>query len=310
MPRGPAKQGDIDETYINLKHEFQYIICLSTIKMTKTALKKEYGMLDLEKIRLMTKLAIFEKKEGKNIIEARSYYKADYISNQVLKTLFHFTVCFILIAALLLLMRIESILLNLNLQLIRMWVHAGAALYLGGSVFSGLVAGISASVNYDISQMLGEFYSEKLEKLLMMQTGQRMSREYYSDNFQEEIDRIRNPSKELFSDDEEWDDMDNGEEDDAIQFAVNEAAQYMKTRNRRNEADDIPGTSWNKTFSEKSISRTSYFEDRWLDEPSTPGNEWLDEAYPDEMEYTDKSVQKELVPFPGTNRRNTNRHRH
>lgn len=51
-------------------------------------------MLNEERIRLMTKLASYEKGKGKEYIPVRQYYRRDYISYQGIKTFFSSTICF------------------------------------------------------------------------------------------------------------------------------------------------------------------------------------------------------------------------
>lgn len=51
-------------------------------------------MLNEERIRLMTKLASYEKGEGKEYIPVKQYYRSDYISYQGIKTFFSSTICF------------------------------------------------------------------------------------------------------------------------------------------------------------------------------------------------------------------------
>ncbi|MDF2593610.1 MAG: hypothetical protein K0S75_3076, partial [Clostridia bacterium] len=42
-------------------------------------------MLNTNKVRLMTKLALYETKEGKEDIRLSKYYKTDYVRYQVIK---------------------------------------------------------------------------------------------------------------------------------------------------------------------------------------------------------------------------------
>ena len=51
-------------------------------------------MLNNRKIRLMTKIALYEEKETKKALRTNQYYKWDYISFHVLKVLLSVTVCF------------------------------------------------------------------------------------------------------------------------------------------------------------------------------------------------------------------------
>ncbi len=54
-------------------------------------------MLNDRKIRLMTKLALYERKEGKEDIKLSKYYRTDYVRLQVLKTVVAVTFSYILI---------------------------------------------------------------------------------------------------------------------------------------------------------------------------------------------------------------------
>lgn len=54
-------------------------------------------MLDLKKIKIMTKLAAFEQGKGKEDIKISKYYKTDYIRYQVIKTAVSVTLGYFLI---------------------------------------------------------------------------------------------------------------------------------------------------------------------------------------------------------------------
>lgn len=54
-------------------------------------------MLDQNKVRLMTKLAMYEQNEGKYDIEMMNYYKSDYVSLKVFKINLSITIFLILI---------------------------------------------------------------------------------------------------------------------------------------------------------------------------------------------------------------------
>lgn len=69
-------------------------------------------MLNNRKVRLMTKLAIYEKKEGKEDIKLAKYYKSDYARLNVLKTAVAVTIAFIFICALVVIYRAEYIIAN------------------------------------------------------------------------------------------------------------------------------------------------------------------------------------------------------
>lgn len=54
-------------------------------------------MLDNNKIKLMTKLAIYEKNEGQEDVKLNKYYKMDFIRYQLIKTIVSVTVAYLLL---------------------------------------------------------------------------------------------------------------------------------------------------------------------------------------------------------------------
>ena len=49
-------------------------------------------MLNEEKIRLMTNMAMFEKKNGKAMNSGKNYFKSDYISRNMIRGFFSYTI--------------------------------------------------------------------------------------------------------------------------------------------------------------------------------------------------------------------------
>lgn len=64
-------------------------------------------MLNNRKIRLMTKLALYETKEGREDIKLSKYYRADYVRLQLLKTIIMATVGYLILVLLLALYNAE-----------------------------------------------------------------------------------------------------------------------------------------------------------------------------------------------------------
>ncbi len=90
-------------------------------------------MINYEKVRLMTKLAIYENEAGKEDNDVAQYFQMDYLRHQVLKTIIAVTVGFILLAALVLTYQSEFLLdnaLDLNYPLIGKWALAAYLLLL------------------------------------------------------------------------------------------------------------------------------------------------------------------------------------
>lgn len=56
-------------------------------------------MLNEERVKLMTKMAAYEESEGKKNIAVASYFRGDYISLQILKSVISATIAFLLVFA-------------------------------------------------------------------------------------------------------------------------------------------------------------------------------------------------------------------
>jgi hypothetical protein len=69
-------------------------------------------MLNNKKVRLMTKLAVYETKVGKEDIHLSKYYKTDYVRYQVLKSVISATVGYLLILFLVFVYRMEYLIRN------------------------------------------------------------------------------------------------------------------------------------------------------------------------------------------------------
>ncbi len=55
------------------------------------------SMLDNNKIKLMTKLAIYEKNEGQEDVKLSKYYKTDFLRYQIIKTVVSVTISYLLV---------------------------------------------------------------------------------------------------------------------------------------------------------------------------------------------------------------------
>ena len=69
-------------------------------------------MLNEEKIRLMTRLSVYEQGEGKEDIRLSKYYRSDYIRYQILKTVLCGTIAFLIIIGLVILYHTEFLIQN------------------------------------------------------------------------------------------------------------------------------------------------------------------------------------------------------
>lgn len=66
-----------------------------------------------ENVKLMSKIAIYEKRDGKAEIPMSGYYKSDYVRLNVLKSIVSATVVFVIVAAVIVMYKLDYILANL-----------------------------------------------------------------------------------------------------------------------------------------------------------------------------------------------------
>ena len=124
-------------------------------------------MLNNEKIRLMTKLALFESKTGKQEIRLSKYYKPDYVRYQVIKSIISATVGYALVLALIILYKSEYLIKNavkLDYKTIGLYL---LGFYIIVVAIYGLSSIVIYSRKYDLSRKkLGRYYKllKRLEK--------------------------------------------------------------------------------------------------------------------------------------------------
>ena len=98
-------------------------------------------MLDKRKIRLMTKMAIYEKKYGEEDIKISGYYKKDYSSLNTWITLFWVSAGYLLAAALLVLCGADAILEGLTFLKLLVLIAIAAGAYFALLIIYGIGSG-------------------------------------------------------------------------------------------------------------------------------------------------------------------------
>ena len=122
-------------------------------------------MLNNRRIRIMTQLAIYEKKEGKPDFKLARYYKTDYARMQALKSILWATVCFVIGIGVFAIYKLEWLLDNLMTMDYKElgWKLLGAyiavvSIYVIGSIFG-------YSIYYTLSRKKLNRYYKLLGKL-------------------------------------------------------------------------------------------------------------------------------------------------
>lgn len=122
-------------------------------------------MLNFKKIRLMTKLSVYEKKDGKEDIYLSKYYKTDYVRYQVLKSIITASIGYGLIIAMIVFYKMEYLIKNavtLDYKLLGTYI---LGFYLMTITIYGLGAFALYSMKYDASRKKLSRYFKLLKRL-------------------------------------------------------------------------------------------------------------------------------------------------
>ena len=122
-------------------------------------------MLSEEKIKIMTNLAMFEKKEGNRIFPVNRYFKSDYISSKLLRSFFSYTLSFLLGIVLWVLCDIEK---WLNVMWIESLIELGmkvGVIYLAGLVVYLIISLCIYARRYDYASRGMKVDMAKLKRL-------------------------------------------------------------------------------------------------------------------------------------------------
>lgn len=122
-------------------------------------------MLNNRKVRLMTKLAIYEKKDGKEDIKLAKYYKSDYARLQMLKTAVAVTIAFLCLVAVGVIYKMEFILNNALDIDYAMLGRKVLGIYLGVLSIYMILTALGYSMKYKASRKKLAKYFRMLRKL-------------------------------------------------------------------------------------------------------------------------------------------------
>ena len=130
-------------------------------------------MLNNDRIRLMTKLALYEGKEGKEDIHLSKYYKTDYVRYEIIKSIICATLGYALILVLLVIYKSEYLIAKaVTLDYRGIGINV-VGIYIMILAVYGLSTAVIASIRYDQSRKkLGKYYKllKRLNKLYNEET--------------------------------------------------------------------------------------------------------------------------------------------
>lgn len=122
-------------------------------------------MLKKEKIRLMTDLAIYEKKYENDVFKINKFYKSDYIFWHLLLAFIRFTACFLICLMLYVIFRSDSFFYDINVNGIMSIFTKLIIYYAVGLVIYLMISAGVYSARYKRARKGMLFYATKLKRL-------------------------------------------------------------------------------------------------------------------------------------------------
>lgn len=125
-------------------------------------------MLNEDKIRLMTKLAIYEKGDGREAIKSNKYYKKDYVGIMMINTAITVTIAFILGLVLWIIYKVDFFvekIVSINLFTLGKKI---LVIYIIFFIVYMLVSYVVYSIKYLKMQDMNTEYTEDLKELYMI----------------------------------------------------------------------------------------------------------------------------------------------
>ncbi|MGL5259641.1 MAG: hypothetical protein ACRC7V_05975 [Lachnospiraceae bacterium] len=117
-------------------------------------------MIDIDKIRLMTKMAVYESNEGKKNKHINSYFRSDYIGLELLKSFMFITIGFGIFLFLYVIYDVEFFMNEIYKMSIMEFMKSILAIYLIVIVFFSIITYFISLYNYRKSrQEIKNFYS-------------------------------------------------------------------------------------------------------------------------------------------------------
>ena len=122
-------------------------------------------MLNEEKIRLMTEIAMFEKKKGKQVFPYHKYFKSDYIGSRIMRSFFNYTLCALMCLLIWGLYNLDQILNTTNFYDLITQGKLLAGVYLAGLILYLAITAAIASYRYQNASKGLREYASKLRRL-------------------------------------------------------------------------------------------------------------------------------------------------
>ena len=122
-------------------------------------------VLNEDRLKLMTSIGMFEKKEGKKIFPICRFFRSDYIGKHVLRAFLGFSFCWLLGTGLVILYKAEDILSSLNFNEIEGFGKMYVGSYLAGLTVYLLITYWVYWKRYEYASRGMKVYMAKLKRL-------------------------------------------------------------------------------------------------------------------------------------------------
>lgn len=122
-------------------------------------------MLNEEKIRLMTELAVFEKKNKAPLKIAAGYFKSDFVSRHLIRSFLSYTLCSMLVMGSWVLLHLDLLVSTLETESLLRLGKQGMIWYLAGLGAYLLLTGWIYGKRYNLAIRLNRIYVAKLKHL-------------------------------------------------------------------------------------------------------------------------------------------------
>ena len=122
-------------------------------------------MLNEDKIRLMTGIAMYEKQAEKDVFPVTRYFKSDYIGSHLIRSFITYTFTCLMFVAIWILYQIEDIFNSMDISILLFSAKYIGILYLIGLVLYLLVTLIVYSKRYNLASKSLKVYQAKLRRL-------------------------------------------------------------------------------------------------------------------------------------------------
>lgn len=130
-------------------------------------------MLNENKVKMMTKMAIYEKSQGRRMLKNARYYKGDYIALSVLKSTIATTFAYIIIVLMYVLCDIEQLVSDINTLDYAVIGRRLAVYYIIMLVLFAVISGAVSAYRYNHSRSGLKKYFSRLNKLERFYNGQK-----------------------------------------------------------------------------------------------------------------------------------------